>query len=110
MSLKATFILFYVLFISIFSFITLQMGLDVLGVDTNQLFSITANIPDPNLNPIGAFFQLLTNTVFFTLQLFYLLIIINVTIPEFLFLNIIFIVPFSVVMVYILLEFARGIG
>lgn len=86
------------------------MGIDVLGVETGAFLSITSSISDPATNPIGAFFEILVNTIFFTLRIFYLLFIINVTIPEFFFLNIVFILPFSIVALYIFLEFVRGIG
>lgn len=86
------------------------MGLDVLGIDTDEFFTMTSSIANPATNPVGVFFEIIINTIFFALKLFYLFFIINVTVPEFAFLNIIFILPFSIVMLYMFLEYVRGIG
>ena len=110
LSLKASFILFYTIFLSIFIAFQVEFGVDALNIQRSDLVSIGDIFPDPaDQDPITVFFTLIVNVIAFGLQAFIIFLGVNFTIPGLIFLNIAFIVPFTVTIVWILLEFARGI-
>lgn len=96
---------------SIFLIFTTEVGISVLNIDTSDLIQITELIPNPGTtNPIQFFFALIANIIAFTVQSFFIFLSINISSPEFLILNAVFIIPYTIVMVWNLAEFIRGIG
>lgn len=109
MSLKVGFVLFYVSFISIFIFFTGEIGVTILSIDRSNLVSISDGF-NAAYDPISFFFQLLTNTILFFVQTFFIFALVTITDPTFLILNIFLIVPLTIAFAYLALEFIRGIG
>lgn len=109
MSLKAGFVLFYIAFLSILIFFTAEVGVSVLDIERSTLVSITDRIDIAN-DPIGAFFQILVNTLLFFTQTFIILSLVTVTDPTFLILSIFVILPLTITFFYIIIEVIRGVG
>lgn len=109
MSLKAGFVLFYITFLSILIFFTAEMGVTILDIDRSTLVSFSDGLDLAN-DPITAFFQILTNTLLFFVQTFFILAVITVTDPTFFLLNVFVVLPLSITFGYIIVEVIRGIG
>ena len=102
MSLKVAYVIFYVAFLSIFVSITGLIGISVLSIESNTLASLPQAPPDLNIFSALTF---LFEVGVFGVQAFGILATVS---TEFLFLSIAIIIPFSLGMLWAILELARG--
>lgn len=105
MSLKVGYVIFYVAFLSIFSFFQLQVGTQVLDIEQSQLFAIT--VTPTTGNTLIDSLTFLFNTIVFAFSTLAFLVTIAVS-PDFILLNIFVVLPLSAGFLWSLLELARG--